>query len=96
MSGFLCVLIAPGCSARWATRASSGFGAVSKAANFITELHLESTLFAAASSRAGQGTERAAASDRAGQERARAAARFVPGKVSQELRPRYVPDKERH
>jgi hypothetical protein len=57
----------------------NGFGAASKEANFITELHLESTLAAAASIRAGQGTSRAATYNRARQERARAAAPFGAG-----------------
>ena len=54
----------------------SGFGAASEAANFITELHLESNLAAAAPIRAGQGAAGAAASTLARQGRARAAAPF--------------------
>jgi hypothetical protein len=61
----------------------SGFGAASNAANFIIELHLKSTITAAAPIRAGQGTARAAASNRAGQGRARAAAYFFPGKTKE-------------
>jgi len=64
------------------SRDFSGIGAASKAANFITELHLESNLGAAASIRAGQG----AASLRR---------ELVPGKDAQVQRPRFVPGKER-
>ena len=56
----------------------NGFGAASKA-NFITELHLESTKAAAASIRAGQGKARAAASNRSGQGYARVAVPFRAG-----------------
>jgi hypothetical protein len=75
------------------SRDFNGFGAASEA-NFITELHLKSTLAAAASILAGQGTASAAASTRPGQGRARAAAPFfLPGKERQERWHSFVPGK---
>jgi hypothetical protein len=56
------------------------FGAASKAANFITKLHLENTIAAAASIRAGQRATRGTAPTRTGQGHARAAAPFRAGK----------------
>jgi hypothetical protein len=65
-----------GDASKQGNRDLNGFGAASKAANFITELHLESTLAVAASIFAGQGTARAAASTRSRPRRARSAAPF--------------------
>jgi len=54
----------------------AAIGTSTGSANVTTELHLENTLAAAASCRAGQDAARVAASTRAGQGRARAAAPF--------------------
>jgi hypothetical protein len=71
-----CVLC-PACLS--SNRDLNGFGAASKAANYISELHLENTFSAVTSARAGQGRSRAAAPFRSEQARARAAAPFCVG-----------------